>query len=295
MCMIELIVDGKVVATHDGIGHCVNEAKYWAAQNCAVTINVVDLTVFYLLQVCLACSRNTDSGISWNYRGQDLTQLAVYKKVKQLELAPKTYLESKTRAPVADVQTLYVYGCSITFGRGIGLSERFSAILSRKLSTNAANFAECGSGILYSANLIMTQQFNRGDIVIFGLTEPGRVQEEKTGIHYVAGSPIDISPTLAHYVKSKKHFQNCYRAINDAVAHVEQQGATVVLVDFLWRNQINHNNYIDCSSLWVDSGSDRIERNGTVIYRGHPGPKTHELYADKILEKLAEIRPDLLN
>jgi hypothetical protein len=138
------------------------------------------------------------------------------------------YLEL-TELRKTEKKQLWVAGCSIAHGVGVGKHEKFGVLISNKLDLEVSHLTNPGSSIEWAKDQILRSDIRKNDIVIWGLTyevrapmaSNGRVFQEKdpnillhetslyravTGVHQVVNFCKKLSEEDLFNVKN--HFCN---------------------------------------------------------------------------------------
>ena len=214
------------------------------------------------------------------------------------------YNNTKNIQPVIDreqtPQVMWTAGCSYTYGTGIKTDERYGSLLSQKLNLPEVQLAKPGASIFFAADSILQADIKKDDIVVWGLTNFSRTD-------YFDDQFEHVSLTSSEYLSVPKKFQNQtidYFSSNTVVGmsmkYIHQVnnfcskvGAKLYIINLLdtYSPAIltnKYKNYLDLSSNsynnklknfdYVDLGTDGV----------HPGPKQHQVYAEKIYQFIKE-------
>jgi hypothetical protein len=185
---------------------------------------------------------------------------------------------------------LWIAGCSISYGVGVEIEQRYGDILSRELNLPLSNLSESGSSILWAGDQILRSDIQKNDIVVWGLTSLERFPYydfETKKINHVTPKNYSLFKD-----KMSLDFNLTYLAINkifEVKNFCNKIGTKLVLAGLLTgldsviylkdiSEYIHLNNYwgVNHGELYIDLGDDN----------DHPGPEMHKWYAEKILEKL---------
>lgn len=197
-----------------------------------------------------------------------------------------------------DQKVLWTAGCSITAGAGVEPDQRYGHLLSKKLDLPEVVLASNGASISFSADTILRSNIKSGDIVVWGITCPGRIE--------LAGRLGIKSYTIEKYIakpKKKQYWNLDYFSSATAVFKDIQQifqvinfckkiGAELYIVnvlDLCWIPLVfkennnfldltNHNGIVKDTPNFIDLGTDNC----------HPGIVQHQEYAKKIFELIQE-------
>jgi hypothetical protein len=189
---------------------------------------------------------------------------------------------------------LWVSGCSTTFGIGVEIHERYANILAEKLNLPLCMLATPGASVAYAADQILRSDIRKGDLVILGVTSHQRKTyycEENSEIIHVNVSnfkeqnrKIDLTdPTLLY---------DSITAVHRVLNFCHKIHAKLILAGM--HPAIEFATYLkDISSYVHANGFYGVEKNDLFKDIGndgkHAGPLMHQLYAEKILNKLKEI------
>ena len=189
-------------------------------------------------------------------------------------------------------------GCSTTYGIGVELTERYANIVADALNLPLSLLACSGASNTWAADQILRSNVNPGDTVIMGLTTYGRapIIHNNQLIHLAPNTftilsnlPSDVTPD---YLLSDTRLYESLTSIKQVNNFCSKAGARLLLIGIHANIEIsavlaNDPNYImfhgkygtNFNDGWLDFGNDNL----------HPGPKTHQMYANLILEKLKEL------
>jgi hypothetical protein len=182
---------------------------------------------------------------------------------------------------------LWAVGCSITFGVGVGINEKYSKILSNKLDLEESNLSCPGSSIIWQSDQICRSDIRANDIVVWGLTANNRIPvmyDDKVfhlnTLRYTQHPelktkfPIDIldNDTLCYHniLAVRRAFNFCQKA-----------KAKLVILGLI----------LDWDSLYL-CYQVPVFRCITPIHRKyidlgwdqqHPGPEQHKIFAKEFL------------
>jgi hypothetical protein len=196
----------------------------------------------------------------------------------------------------SDLPQLWIAGCSITHGVGVKQSERYGQLLSDKLNLPVSFLTAPGSCIAWSADQLLRSDVRAGDIVVWGLTTVGRLswfQDNKelkhinvyTYMDYPGfDNPFEIT-RIWEQDRSYDAITKIYQVINFCAKIGAKLYLAGILID-LRRYSLDFENFIP----FYHGVKEKYEDNqfldiGTDPAR-HPGPHTHQWYADKILDRI---------
>lgn len=189
---------------------------------------------------------------------------------------------------------LWVAGCSTTFGVGVKDDERYADILSKKLNLPVSLLARCGASIPWASDQILRSDIRENDLVILGVSSYHRITvfNNQQVIHATHQTFVDNKDKLPELnidqFDSDTRIYEGLSAIDRVINFCKKVGAKLIIIgihsnlEFL-PELTKHKNFIfyhgkfgiEFVDGWVDIGTDGA----------HPGPKTHQLYADLIISK----------
>ena len=193
-----------------------------------------------------------------------------------------------------DDPVVWVAGCSISSAIGVNKQQRWGNLVSKYLKVPEVNIARGATSVTFAADQILRSDIRSGDCVIWGLTQPSRVDHvnskgeytscvfinaKKSGVLDLYNPNYFDSPTQQiQYTKSVKQVVNFCKKINAELILVNFLCDSKPIVDYL--EQLP--NYVSCyikpdstsKSYFIDTGTDRQ----------HPGPKQHQEYAKEIIK-----------
>jgi hypothetical protein len=199
--------------------------------------------------------------------------------------------------PRTNNKTLYIAGCSVSYGSGVEDNERYGEILSQRLGLPCIFLAIPGSSIAWQADQILQADLRPNDIVVWGLTSLARVNIASATDW--AGYPINNYITLD---KSKKYFNldyfdswtltvSCIKQILQVENICQKIGVDLCLANLLETTVIpllfkNQSNYVNCLEKWKPENDGKFDYLDLGTDNVHPGPKQHQVYADKIYQNI---------
>ncbi len=189
---------------------------------------------------------------------------------------------------------LWVSGCSTTFGVGVEIHERYANILAEKLNLSLCMLATPGASVAYAADQILRSDIRKDDLVILGITNHQRktyYDEVNSKIIHVTvtnfkeqNRKIDLTdPTLLY---------DSITAVHRVLNFCHKINAKLILVGIhpdiefaMYLKDIS--SYVHANGFYGNISEDIFLDLGTD--NSHAGPLMHQLYAEKILNKLKEI------
>jgi hypothetical protein len=191
---------------------------------------------------------------------------------------------------------LWIAGCSITHGVGVEKSERYGQLLSDQLNIPVSFLTAPGSCIAWSADQLLRSDVRAGDTVVWGLTTVGRLswfQDNKELKHINIYTYMDYpgfdNPFEITRIWEQDRSYDAITKIHQVINFCAKIGAKLylagILID-LRRYSLDFDNFIPFySGVKEKYQDDQFLDIGTDPER-HPGPRTHQWYADKILDRI---------
>jgi hypothetical protein len=199
---------------------------------------------------------------------------------------------NKTLSRPNSKQVLWTAGCSITAGTGVQPNQRYGHLLAQYLKLPEVSLAKDGSSISFSADMILRSDIQSNDIVVWGITCPGRTE--------LANGFSWKTCTIEKYIrenKQKQYWNMDYFSSSTLILKQIQQIFQVInfckkinaklyianILDLSWIPLVfkNYKNFIDLTNnKGVNAHSPKFVDVGTD--GSHPGPEQHLKYAEKI-------------
>jgi len=194
--------------------------------------------------------------------------------------------------------TLWTVGCSVTEGYGVDHKHRWGTLLSQYLNLPEVSLSQGGTSIFWAADQILRSDIQKGDIVVWGLTNVPRITisnnwsfDPTTICEYSTIKKENQYWTL-DYFESETQVLTSIREILQVINFCQKIGANLYLANILNISWIgvafnNFENFIDLTHdleingnniNFIDLGSDNK----------HPGPKQHQQYAEKLYNFIKE-------
>lgn len=189
---------------------------------------------------------------------------------------------------------LWSVGCSFTAGAGVGPTQRYGYLLSKMLNINEIMLAEGGASIFWAADQILRSDIRKGDIVVWGLTNPSRVNYnhrfDLTSItinEYINLNKKKQFWTIDYFSSLSLNISN-FKQILQVMNFCNKVGVKLYIVNLLDHGLISlllmrFKNFIDIAGSYSYNS-----KNGSINYidlgpdNAHPGPKQHKFYAEEI-------------
>jgi hypothetical protein len=232
---------------------------------------------------------------SWDHKEtkEQTEQLLIYfsykKYVYNLPIVNKNYFIS---TPLIDTRKttnsqIWTAGCSFTEGVGVETDQKYGYLLGKHLNKPVSCLAHRGSSIAWAADQLLRSDIQKDDIVIWGLTGISRMAFYNNGeVNHITNS-TDTKQINLKYLVTDHMLYTAYTCIQQVIQHSKILGYKLILLYFPinliefnfrmmnWLEQFDCVLYFNLDNF-IDYGTDKI----------HPGPKTHQFYADSILKFL---------
>jgi hypothetical protein len=196
---------------------------------------------------------------------------------------------------------IWISGCSISNGAGISQDQRYGHLISKKLNLKVSFLTRDSSSISWAADQILRSDIRSGDLVFWGITGINRLatwdEVGKKVLYWTANSKISAfhKKNFQNYFIKKFLFSDhtLYQSINSisqVINFCEKINVQLIMASLIRGIEPflkNMENFIplagefgrDLNNMYVDLGDDNK----------HPGPKSHQYYADKMLERYYQI------
>ena len=190
---------------------------------------------------------------------------------------------------------LWITGCSNTHGVGVDKHERYGQLIADELNLPVSFLTIPGSSIIWSADQLLRSDLRSGDIVIWGLTNVNRFPYYSNDkLNHVNVTTYKVNPALdkiigLDHLSNKNNHYRTVTAIHQVINYCQKLGVKLyfagILVDsYFLPYLINLPNYTqlfghytgDHETKFLDVGTDNL----------HPGPLTHQYYANALLDKI---------
>jgi len=194
---------------------------------------------------------------------------------------------------------LWVAGCSTTYGTGVDDDQTYASILSKKLKIELSLLAVPGSSIMWAADQLLRSDIKAGDIVVWGLTSDNRIPyfcPIKNSVLHITTRYYEVNPEFKNIVDIN-HLDDetvKYRvltSIHQVINFCNKIGVNLLLVgihlDFEFALNLKELPcYLHLNNFFGVNVNDSFIDYGYDTPHPHPGPLTHQWYAEKILEAL---------
>ncbi len=225
-----------------------------------------------------------------------------------------THLEDQRRG---DSPQLWMVGCSITHGVGVEQHQRYGELLTQRLGLATSWLSRPGSSIMYHADQIIRSDIREHDIVVWGLTEPVRYfvyhEEYRLDIGpgftsmYKPNVETSLEEALAHPPNTREleRMVSCdsvYQSVSRVLQvknYCDKIGSRLILVD-LFNTELHDYfqhwpNYVRLINIEKANSPHEQDRHYPFFDSApdpwHPGPLTHQWYADSIYKKFFTQQP----
>jgi len=202
-----------------------------------------------------------------------------------------TNLYEKVRA-----DSIVVTGCSFTFGTGLDAPERerYDVLLGEHFGRPVVNLSYPGSSLEYAANTLRQAPLTEDNIVVWQLTgilrwitpDVEAYPETMPGVFF--NVPIHdmvfFDDDQARQAAKRMHVKKNIKVLFDTVDYLRGIGCRLVLLDpdnFNVPLRMPERVRVET----IDYGNDYTESNGVMLF-SHPGPKTHQAYAQAVIAQL---------
>lgn len=195
---------------------------------------------------------------------------------------PSQYLELVDTRKSKDPQ-LWIVGCSISHGVGVGHFERYGYLLGGQLNLPVSFLTQPGSSIDWAADQILRSDICKDDIIVWGVTSENRLPIWNSELSKLVHFNIQTKEIIPEYKELTKLLVSNH-VLYSSFTHIHQVNnfckktqAKLLLLgilnsDVIQLNLHNLENFIQYKtfSKHKDLGADNL----------HPGPKQHQIYAD---------------
>jgi len=197
-----------------------------------------------------------------------------------------------------DDPVLWIVGCSISHGTGVGADEKYGQLVSHELDMTPVYLTEPGTSIEWAVDQILRADIRPGDKLIWGLTGINRF------VYYFAnGTKQNV--TWHYYNKLNPEFENIisHRRLLDenlafkardyvcqVVNFLEKIGSVDYCIIWVMRRLLKEQTDLflkligNAPGVVLGVDGDEFVDVGTDLQ--HPGPKQHQIYKNKILNIL---------
>jgi hypothetical protein len=214
---------------------------------------------------------------------------------QNLDILPLKLLDTKIDSRKTNDRTLWVGGCSFSFGTGIPSEKRYATLLSNRLQLPLVMMAKGGSSISWQADQWLRSDIRSGDIAIWGLTNISRVDIFKTESYSWE------STTIKSYLDLEKKYQHWkieyFDSLTQSVGQIKnilqvENFFKKIGVDYYLINLMdvtclplifnNHRRFLDLTENFNDKNIQNFL--DYAADKEHPGVLQHEKYSRKIYD-----------
>ena len=281
--------------THDNLNECIISKDvlnyHTSIEDCGLKIEEIDTQ---LLRHCRDIIMiGVELGDTYNYKQRPYLNLIHILKNKYADQS-RGYPDD-TRKFVCDYHRafrssqhphVWIAGCSFSSATGVADNQRWSYHVAHKLQKPEVNLAQGGSSIWDAADQLLRADIRKGDTVIWGLTNIGRVDivDDQGMLRSMpVNDYVDSGNTYysLDYMLSDTQCIQSVRHIKQVINYCDKINADLYLVNFLDGHFIpqafeNHRKFLDLhqeQASSIDYGTDGK----------HPGPNQHLKYAEQII------------
>jgi hypothetical protein len=208
------------------------------------------------LLYCINLEKNNVDGLN----------LSKYQHNKYLELADVRGINSKM---------LWISGCSISHGTGVNVSQKYGQLLSNKLNLPVRYLTKPGSSLKWQSDQILRSDIQKDDILVWGLTQETRTVKIVAGI---VRPEQDLDVRL-----SELRLYDAVTEIHQVVNFCRKIQCQLILLPLISSEVLN------LMLIHLDEYTHLSYRTKTLDYGTddlHPGPLTHEWYAEHAVNKI---------
>ena len=208
---------------------------------------------------CINLEKNNVDGLN----------LSEYQHSKYLELADVRGIDSKV---------LWISGCSISHGVGVEDSQKYGQLLSNKLNLPVRYLTKPGTSIKWQSDQILRSDIQKDDVLVWGLTQESRTVKIVEGIVSLEKDPdVRLSELRLYDAVTEIHqVVNFCRKIQCQLILLPLISSEVLNLLLIHLDEYSHLPY---RTKTLDYGTDNL----------HPGPLTHEWYAEHAVNKIRKL------
>jgi hypothetical protein len=196
----------------------------------------------------------------------------------------------------SDLPQLWMVGCSITLGLGVDDSQRFGQLIADQLQKPVSFLSAEGSSIPWAADQLLRSDIRKDDVVIWGLTSIYRITwfEDNSILRHINSwsfNAVTKPPIPINQLWEQNRAYDAITKIYQVINFCHKVGAKLYLAGILVdirRYSIDLDNFIPFYNTLNDFDESQFLDIGTDSDR-HPGPLTHQWYANEILKKINQL------
>jgi hypothetical protein len=189
---------------------------------------------------------------------------------------------------------LWISGCSISHGVGVDHDMSYGNLLARQLNLPVSFLTSPGASIPWSVDQILRSDIRPGDIVVLGLTSHLRLPYyHNDKVMHVNSSTYVESPNFEKILSidtltGKDTLYRSLTGIFQVINFCQHAQAKLIIASLMSDELVPYlkdlPNFIMLYKLWGRELTNMFADLG--FDNQHPGPKTHQFYADEICKKL---------
>lgn len=211
--------------------------------------------------------------------------------VKISNTREKSFIDNNNIFDHPGEPTLWIFGCSHSYGTGLELEEqRYGNILSKSLNMPLKMIAKPGGSMNYSLRHIVNSYFKPNDLIIWQIINPARLS-------YFNGKHVEEivlsnskNRTIIDFFSDPQIYFNHFTYINIGVQYLRALNCNFILTsldhnDYNYLNEYkNYPEYISIKDFAVDRGTDNL----------HFGKLSHKNLALSLLDHIQYIHGKLI-
>ena len=183
---------------------------------------------------------------------------------------------------------VWIAGCSVTFGVGVEVDERYGSLIEKEFGVVANYIAIPGGSNQWVANQLLKSNIQKNDIIFWGITNPHRLhyrpmhnEKHINTASYVQDKQLNTYVDISRLTSFDNLYQNIDSVIQvakyansiDATLFMQSVIPDFFLVPFL--NDVkNHLAPFELDQTYTDFGTDNL----------HPGPEQHKIFAKNFMD-----------
>jgi len=194
---------------------------------------------------------------------------------------------------------LWVGGCSTTFGIGVRKDQRYANIIAEKFNLPVSVLARPGAANVWIADQLLRSDIRSGDIVVFGVTTYNRItifnnhQLYHVNTQFLSDHKNDFPELNIFQLESDSRIYDSLSAIDEVINFCSKQNAKLILIGIHANLELSvelskYPNFVFCHGKFGADFRDGWKDVGDDVAK-HPGPKTHQMYADLIISKATQL------
>jgi len=197
---------------------------------------------------------------------------------------------------------LWITGCSTTAGYAIEPDEVYWKSISNKLNIPTVNLAQSRSSLQWQSDQLLRADLQKGDKVIWGLTYTSRLPWYLTGdvvqhigIRFFSNRPEakNFKGIITQKMIADSHWHHVgVRSIRQVENFCKKLGVELLLVGIHVDIEISSVLCSQSNFVMIDEQC-RLKHNSYYLDFGtdnmHPGPLTHQIYSEKILDRIDKL------